>query len=143
MKTEDLMIGDWVKFMGDGEPKPMKVIEITMLNQVGLWDFDKNDYIVVGEKYIQPIQLTEEILKKNGFKTDGKNLILHYTDNIHETALYLSEMYMADPPGYVTGTPNLLMEERPCNIDVFGVIHYVHDLQHLYKFKKINKEIIL
>ena len=141
MKAEDLMVGDWVLYTGNGEPNPRKVIEITMLNQVGL--SDGNEWIIVGEKYIQPIQLTEEILKKNGFKTDGKNLILHYMDNIHESALYLSEMYMADPPGYVTGTPNLLMEERPCNIDVFGVIHYVHDLQHLYKFRKIKNDIVL
>jgi len=132
MKAEDLMIGDWVNLYDS----PIKI----NIDDLGVIERDETYDKGV---HCKPIPLTEEILKKNGFKTDGKNLILHYKDNIHESALYLSEMYMADPPGYVTGTPNLLTKERPCNIDVFGVIHYVHDLQHLYKFRKIKKEIVL
>ena len=138
MKANDLMIGDYV-YIKSSDGEDTHIVKVKTIEESGINLF--NGFIEFSE--LEPIPLTKEILKKNGFKTDGKNLILHYMDGIHESALYLSEMYMVVPPGYVTGTPNLLMKERPCNIDVFGEIHYVHDLQHLYKFRKIKKEIIL
>lgn len=68
MKADELMIGDWVFYIGDIERKQRKVLEITSLKQVELWNGkDLPSWFLVGEKYIEPIPLTPEIFVSNGF----------------------------------------------------------------------------
>lgn len=70
MKAKELMIDDWVSYIGDSERKQRKVLEITSLRQVQLWDGENMpSWFLVGEKYIEPISLTPEILVANGFES--------------------------------------------------------------------------
>lgn len=70
MKARELMRGDLVYYTGDGEPKIKYVDELTALNQVYLLNgkLDPGSWFIVGEKYIEPIPITPEILEKNGWK---------------------------------------------------------------------------
>lgn len=67
MKANELMIGDWVEvpFL-EGKPKIVKVEEILYDEINPEWDETEN-YGGIKIKYVKPIPLTPEILKKNGF----------------------------------------------------------------------------
>lgn len=130
MKQDELMLGDWVLLHAEGDsfPKPVRVT-------IGLL----SDWV----DKLKPIPITHEILVKNGFYYNEKNYVLTYDVAWHESALYLSEMKNIWPDtGYVTGPLNL-HSKPPYDIDVFGDLRYVHQLQHLYKFLKIRKDIVL
>lgn len=70
------MVNDLVYFIGDGGPKVMFVNGITELRQLYLWSdkYDASSWILVGEKYVEPIPLTPEILLKNGFEKKGERI---------------------------------------------------------------------
>lgn len=119
MEAKELMIGDWVmqaQYVGiDGEGRVWKYVQIDRI------PFDE-------DKFIAPIQLTPEILEKNGFE------------------------YMNDEYGCWVMSKVELREREPYN-DFFEVeiriseetvfLHYVHELQHALKLCKIDKEIEL
>ena len=112
MKANELMIGDWVNHKG-------------IYNYIATADFDYNHRKWIEE--IEPIPLTEEILKKNGF-VNKDNEWLHYCDfpfidfilNKDSDGFYIDCIY----------TPN-------------GYIQYVHELQHAFKLFKVDGEIII
>lgn len=135
MVAEDLMIGDWV-CVRSNDKEDTHNFKIKSIISEGVY----GPSFVGFDEDLEPIPLTGEILKKNGFFYDDKNYILSYKEGAHDVALYISQMYMA--PGFVTGTPDL-NSKKPYSLNVFGTLHYVHDLQHLFKFLKIKKEIVL
>ena len=103
MKPEEMMLGDWISFNGE----PVKVQQVVS----GINEFD-----------YEPIPLTAEILKKNGFE--------RYTNC------------------YTIGSFSLLPNEDETlfytHIDSKGVaINYVHELQHILRICRIDKEIVL
>lgn len=140
MKANELMINDWVFYIGDGEPKQTQVIEITSLRQVQLFDGeDLSSWFLVGEKYIEPIPLTTEILEKNGFVSKkGRFMQLGNFDN---PPLIL--WHLVDEP--ILGHPKNQLEihNGAENIHVSFMCHYVHELQHALKLCQIDKEIVL
>lgn len=140
MKANELMINDWVFYIGDGEPKQTQVIEITSLRQVQLFDGeDLSSWFLVGEKYIEPIPLTTEILEKNGFVSKkGRFMQLGNFDN---PPLIL--WHLVDEP--ILGHPKNQLEihHGAENIHVSFMCHYVHELQHALKLCQIDKEIVL
>ena len=132
MKTEELMIGDWVSII---EPDDFhgyigKVIITnaeTNYIMVRIPDMHPHDVFV---EDLQPIELTEEILKKNGFLVDS-NGIFYLKENL-KFGLKKDIDY-----GYwfINRADNY--KEYICTCD------FVHELQHLLKLCKIEKEIEL
>ena len=135
MVAEDLMIGDWV-CVRSNDKEDTHNFKIKSIVNEGVY----GPSFVGFDEDLEPIPLTGEILKKNGFFYDGKNYILSYKDGTHDVALYISEMYMM--PGFITGTPDL-KSKKPYRLNVFGTLYYVHELQHLLKFLKTKKDIVL
>ena len=152
MKATDLMIGDWVRLSSyygrvDGiiclrethtaEEKWMVIIHL-----------GGNRYEQVKTDILEPIPLTPEILKKNGFiKYDvGHNV---------------SGWSIPDKDGFYSSIPFTLTDSDfdtelgdykwgPVEDDreesfvrEMGRMNYVHELQHLLKQCKIKKEIVL
>lgn len=107
MRTKELMIGDWVYG--------------TKMKRYGRIDRLEHD---VKDDTVEPIPLTEEILKKNGFLGNDYGEII-----IGEWRIMCDCMNVA-----------ILHNEHVC-IDI--PIHYVHELQHALKLCKIDKEIEL
>lgn len=144
MRQDELQIGDLVQSF----PDTGKIDGIVCLREehtaeekwFAVVHLGGNKYERVNVGVLNPIPLTGEILKKNGFFYDDKNYILSYKEGAHDVALYISQMHMA--PGFVTGTPDL-NSKKPYSLNVFGTLHYVHELQHLLKFLKIKKDIVL
>ena len=115
-----MMIGDWV--MNTHNRKPEQVCEIrermVMLDYNDLYDFDE----------IDPIPLTDAILKSNGFEYHHKNFAaLSY---VHPFQLEMVEW----------------PDEKGIGLWMIGglfKIRYVHELQHAMKLCEIDKEIKL
>ena len=128
MNTKDLMIGDLV--IRRGVPKePMHLYDMKVSAGIAYLDQDGRG---ITEKFenIEPIQLTEEIFKKNGFLEDS-NGIFYLKEN-------LKFGFKKDfDYGYwfINRADNY--KEYICTCD------FVHELQHILKLQQIKKEIIL
>lgn len=135
METKELMIGDWVRIKEDVELKaynlyvgirPGQCIKVEELWNSGII-FEKSCHIFTDA--IEPIPLTNEILKTNGLVRDGgascsKTLnvcIIHR--NKHRLQL-------------IIGYP---WDDCMIKTDV----RYVHELQHAFRLAGIDKEIKL
>lgn len=123
MKATELMIGDWV--MNTYNRKPEQVCEIrermVMLDYNDLYDYDE----------IEPIPLTCEILKANGFNREGGASYWHEGDR-DACILHWSE----DKEQLVIGSPC-----DDCMVKMN--VRYVHELQHAFRLAGIDKEIKL
>ena len=132
MKATDLMIGDWVSII---EPDDFNgyigkvIITNAEINYIMVRIPDMHPHDVFVED-LQPIELTEEILKKNGFLVDS-NGIFYLKENL-KFGLKKDVDY-----GYwfINRADNY--KEYICTCD------FVHELQHLLKLCKIEKEIEL
>ena len=125
MKVNELMIGDWVRRQGKEEP--MKVLSI---NEHGCClGFKNNDgYCGEAEDLIEPIPLTDEILKKNLFHKKGLHGSVELVVNVGIGA-DPKRMYLGR---YVDGWT-----------DGIALIKYVHQLQHALKYYDIDWPIYL
>ena len=122
METKELMIGDWVKNCY-GEKKRVEQI---LSSRVML---AYNDVYYIGG--IEPIPLTEKILKKNGFsKLD--NIGTYFHGILEDSRYYEIEINLIN---------NMLWINRMWF--KANNIHYVHELQHALRMCKIEKEIEL
>ena len=145
MKATDLMIGDWVIRKGVPE-EPMRVYDIK--TSVGTVYLDQDGRGII-EKFenIEPIPLTSEILKKNEFK---KN-IYYYSSHSYETYLlpkqeifigyHIIKWFKEDDWTIIHNIHD--DDDYGFDYDEVITIQYVHELQHILKLCKIEKEIIL
>lgn len=120
MKTTDLMVGDWVfnKFLN-------KNIKITP------YDFFSKYPKVIEGNDLEPIPLTVEIMKANGY--DFMDCYINYIYDDDEVS-YL-EMTLNDDDEFVW----------TINTNEYDImqIKYVHELQHALRLLGIEKEIKL
>ena len=129
MKLSDLMIGDWVYVEKVG--KPVRVESVGYTAFVGYEHFQEIDGSIYG---IKPIELTEEILEKNGFG------FLDTSNN--EIKSVWTGWWILD--GFELGCFCNLKFPVYFNIsDVNVKVNYVHELQHALKLCGIEKEIVL
>ena len=151
MKTEDLMIGDWVTIT---EPDDFhgyigKVVIInaeTNYIMVRIPDMHPHDVFV---EDLQPIELTEEILHKNGFKNDvhaEKSIVAEGASNF--SVILISEdnrIMINNIDEYLNSFNNwhVHIDTEDMRTMCTAEITYVHELQHLLKLCKIEKEIVL
>ena len=120
MKTDELMIGDWVNYNGEN----FKIISIGLFTQVGIMD-SNNDVYSAFAKDLVPIPLTTEILKKNGFMCIEACLKPKYAKYVCRNicVIFANNNFVSIPPclGMKCG--------------------YVHELQHALRLCGIDKEI--
>lgn len=131
MKTNELMIGDWV--LHEGEPYQIRQLGIYGENR------DGEDYpavcigipngigLIVDRNKIESITLTAEILEKNGFKRELSEDNIHYRfiliyDGVRFSLLYAQSVFQWLGP-----------------LD----FKFVHELQHALRLCNIDKEIEL
>lgn len=130
MKAEELMIGDWVKCK---DPKCEG-------HQIDLIDFGNEEVGLDGEIYnfedIYPIPLTPEILKKNNilYKKSNYHYVIDNNKDL-ECIYYIAQASQGD---WVIGVDTGAYE-----CPVFAIIKYVHEIQHVLRLCKIDKEIII
>lgn len=123
MKPTELMIFDWV--YNTHNRKPEQVAEIGS----GLVMLDYNDLYEYNE--IEPIPLTGEILKANGFRREGGASYWHEGDR-DSCILHWSK----DKTELIVGCPS----------DDYFVkmpVRYVHELQHAFRLAGIDYKIKL
>ena len=159
MKAEDLMIGDWVLVEG----KPLQVTNVSFLggdiirvmNPIMSYDIAYASNIVALSKgakdinKIEPIPLTEEILHKNGFKNDilaQKSIIAEGASNF--SVILISEdnrITLNNIDEYLNSFNKwtVHIDTEDMRTMCTAEITYVHELQHILKLCKIEKEIIL
>lgn len=135
MEKEDLIIGDWVTRRGVPE-EHIRICGMNVLAGVVYLDQDGRG---VTEKFenIEPILLTEETLRNNGFiKVD----FLKYDEPRVGISLLYKERSDGEE-GY-----RVLIENRKSGIETRTTIKpvkYVHEIQHTIKDLHIDREIIL
>lgn len=159
MKAEELMVDDWVL----AEGKPVQVTNISVLggdvirviNPFMSYDIAYASNIIAlsnGAKdinKIEPIPITEEILKKNGFKNDviaQKAIIAEGASNF--SVILVSEdnrITLNNIDEYINSFNkwHVHIDTEDMRTMCTSEITYVHELQHLLKLCKIKKEIIL
>ena len=159
MKAEELMVDDWVL----AEGKPVQVTNISVLggdvirvmNPFMSYDISYASNIIAlsnGAKdinKIEPIPLTEEILKKNGFKNDviaQKAIIAEGASNF--SVILISEdnrIILNNIDEYLNSFNkwHVHIDTEDMRTMCTSEITYVHELQHLLKLCKIEKEIVL
>ena len=137
MKANELMIGDWVYNHRNWE---CPIVEI-----------HKNSAVVIAKHYgeeefllsdLRPIPLTSEILEKNGFVAN-KHIYTYpyYEYEVKEIKLIIgfgfpqgNKTSYKDPWVYID-SERVFVEHLPCM--------FVHQLQHVLRLCRIEKEIIL
>lgn len=131
VKKEELMIGDYVSVSGT----PLKIAALGTV-KAGFLD-GKGEMFYHSYDSIAPIQLTDEILEKNGFRILGGVFKLLYETCNGWYHARLGEvkrgLYLADLQHYKT--------ELYCRKSYYGAINYFHELQHALRLCGINKEI--
>ena len=115
MKENDLMIGDWVYLVKDYGPIKKEILKLDGLDLYRVFD---------GVLGVEPIPLTAEILKKNGFK--------HYiteedSDSFDYTEGNLGYVFNKTEYGYMSCI------DMVGSFTITGLIKYVHELQHIFR----------
>ena len=159
IELENLMLGDWVNLNFDVDYKTGNPIygyvQVTGINKGGTIDvnctFDKSESMQDGWdlKLIKPIELSEEILHKNGFKNDvlaEKSIIAEGASNF--SVILISEdnrITLNNIDEYLNSFNKwyVHIDTEDMRTMCTAEITYVHELQHLLKHCKIKKDIKL
>lgn len=130
------MQGDWVlKLCKGGHYIPVKVLGV-IDNAVDCQTRGGERYSI-GENGIEPIPLTPEILKKNGFEDVGQNVF----ELVEGYCMFWVDF---DRHRYGCYHNTSTYEEEKCETRLqLNGVPFVHELQHAMKLCEIEKEIIL
>lgn len=130
MKTNELMIGDWLFYKGQFNAFSFKVEQITK-RKVG-YHAEPNEsrmhYIILSE--CQPIPITPKTLERNGFR------------KVQDLYYMKSENKIFPCPFFIEYNPNnncLFINDGLMPMPII----YVHQLQHVLRLCGIEKEIEL
>ena len=141
------MVGDWINLNFDVDYKTGKSIyapaQVTGINKDGTIDvnctFDKSRSMQDGWdlKLVEPIPLTPEILEKNNFQSKEDQ----YS---HRKIFFLGKNEYNLDVYFNNGTIVLVEADyEPTTYAYMCDCKYVHNLQHILKDLKIEKEIVL
>jgi hypothetical protein len=125
MGTNELMLGDWV--LDTRTKNPLRVNPFMAEMEVPEWE---------------PIPLTQEILENNGFEYIKRKVF--YPNYSSDNEVELEYMYCKGLRCSFDIIHSYLMFNS--NIDLCNIrmiVNYVHELQHLLKLCRIDKEIEL
>lgn len=129
IRVTDLMVGDLV--LHDG-----KVIRVDAVHKRKIGYHKRKDQLIwLFEGQCEPIRLTKEILEKNGFILDIYNSLILPKNNY---ATYIARvLWDCDCKNEIWC---LAVEIRKGELTT---IYHIHELQHLLKLCKIDKEIVV
>lgn len=129
--VKELQLGDWVLYTEFGKNMPTQVEDIESSGRV--WLKGENEYTT--DAYIDPIPFTEEIIKKNDINKQGWDLRFIIAKSKRTKSKKREKIIYINTYRYNNDT----YEET----DVLLAIRYVHELQHVLRVCKIDKEIVL
>ena len=135
MKATELMIGDWVY---DSYHKANATV--TTLTRALLWvSLKDNNHWQLKYDEVEPIPLTAEILKKNGFEEEHgyREIVYLYSNDFYNICIHLKER------NYTNGAYTFANISHGCTFIEELPTNYVHELQHVMRLCKIKKEIEL
>lgn len=146
MKSDELMIGDWIVLKSvdyaDGVIRYVeekKRVHVDILSRLEKQETkvvrDDNIYSI----QVEPIELTIEILQKNGFELDGGSIWAAHCPEDKNFDLEISEHYHDDGEKTQGG---FYWTINCCEYDIIR-LRYVHELQHAMKLCGIDKTIEL
>lgn len=128
LKIKDLSIGDWIKAGGE----PARVIQLGIAGRNKAKGLSGRIYGFLTSVEIQPIPITPEILKSNGWYEDDYDTGTDYiTDN---TVIMYNKERKDWKVCIMNGSPVV-------RVKVF--FFYVHELQHALRLAGIDKDITL
>ena len=151
MKANELMIGDWVFYTTPKTPTPVKIGKIYVnkeasMSEVNFYGNLGNDCI--SEICFEPIPLTADLLKKNGFDQNGLSEDLvpveerDYSDDTYVWSEPFTEYFNVMVSVYIEeGREFVEIDYLYGHMDI--KCKYVHELQHALRLCGIEKEIEL
>ena len=147
MKAKELMIGDWVKIKTYGVSDKyerteayiyVKIAKICSCLITVEYNNEINEpYCICKNTDIEPIQLTSEILEKNGFENIGDD-----TYQLEEKPCWFWVDFFRHTYGCEYDTSTYEYEDDEHRLKLYG-IPSVHELQHALRLCGIEKEIEL
>lgn len=126
MKATDLMVGDLVMV----HPSGMLIKVAAVHNKKVAYHACPNKLEWVRRDLLKPVPLTAEILEKNGFNQDKYGQFILNEDTGE------SEHYLCIVPSYDEGKYWWTVNSEP-----IAKINHLHELQHIFRLCKIDKEI--
>lgn len=145
MKAAELMIGDWV--IRRNVPKePMRIVELNTRKNLAYMDFTGLG-IAENIEHIEPVPLTEDIIKKNGFEIKDE-----YIPYCHDDTRYYRRYYRIEKGNDICLEVNAggvllvaIYEGYTGAFESFVInaLRYVHELQHALRLCGVDKEIVL
>ena len=136
MDCKDLMIGDWVKV--DQTTETVKARVLGVYKDGINYEVDYSGVRATNQihtDYVSPIELTEEILVKNGFV--GVPLTDSYELN---TDYYEIEVWNYSDGLWVVNVHWIEFSSTP---ESKATVSYVHELQHLFRLCGVEKELVI
>lgn len=141
MKTTDLMVGDWVLFIGN--PKKVTSLLVTDLGVDQIYVFGKSCQVATISEYIEPIPLTAEILEKNGFVYISKGMFYSYYSYAADGYIKVRLSDLQDGEWELSIDNYDKFNDSSTKYTVDRCFLKVHELQHALKLCGIDKEIQL
>lgn len=129
MKAKELTIGNWVKRNLPTDMTYAKVLEII---HNGLLVQDKDGYVGCSMNFIEPIELTEEVLLKIGFKKNKYDWWKYFPDRENEISILMTENYTTIEYANLFHCPEDVTEVNYGSTLEFPRRIYLHQLQNAY-----------
>lgn len=138
MKATELMIGDYIKFKGD-----IYIFEeISAQGWVHLIYPDTGIRVNIISDYImhllEPVPLTPEILKLNGFNECSTEVYTYRIEHETDISVYFSPNAKEGESKIVVSINSLSLRKNGSNLLHTCDINYVHEFQHALKLFKLN-----
>lgn len=138
MKVTELMIGDYVNFKGDA----YIFEEISAQGWVHLIYPDTGIRVNIISDYIidllEPVPLTPEILKLNGFNECSTEVYTYRIEHETDISVYFSFNAKKGESKIVVSINSLSLRKDGSNLLHICDINYVHEFQHALKLFGLN-----
>lgn len=129
LKCTDLSIGNWIKAKGALSIIIGKVIEINMVHVV----IENDDgYTGLPLSILEPIELTEEVLLKIGFKKNKYDWWEYFPDRENKISILMTDNYTIIEYANLFHCPEDVTEVNYGSTLEFPRMIYIHELQNLY-----------
>ena len=137
MKANDLMVGDYISV----KPSRMVIKVEAVHHKKVAYHAVINKLTWVIESLLESIPITPEILEKNGFVANNHVYLYPYYEYVDKE--YKFKISFGFPQGNKTSykEPWVYIDSKYVYIEHLPCI-YVHQLQHILKLCKIEKEMI-
>lgn len=125
MKTNELRIGNYVNIEGD-------VVKVKEIYEKSIHYANGEYESYATEDFIQPIELTEEVLLKIGFKKNKYDWLKYFPDRENEISILMTENYTIIEYVNLFHCPEDVTEVNYGSTLEFPRRIYLHQLQNAY-----------